>query len=213
MTLNSMQKNGLLLAAFAVVATSLVIGVQVLTEDKIAMQQQRQVLRTLNQLIPPTMHDNDLYQSCRLLENLALGSSKPQPLYRAWVNEEPTALAAEIIAPDGYSGAIRLLVAIKPGGEVLGVRTLRHQETPGLGDKIDVEKSDWIKSFAEKQVRGADDERWTVQRDGGMFDQFTGATITPRAVVSAVKRATLELQQQADVLFTADLPHCQEVQE
>lgn len=213
MTLNSMQKNGLLLAAFAVVATSLVIGVQVLTEDKIAIQQQRQVLRTLNQLIPPTMHDNDLYQSCRLLENPALGSSKPQPLYRAWVNEEPTALAAEVIAPDGYSGAIRLLVAIKPGGEVLGVRTLRHQETPGLGDKIEVEKSDWIKSFAEKQVRGADDDRWAVQRDGGIFDQFTGATITPRAVVSAVKRATLELQQQADVLFNADLPHCQEVQE
>ncbi|WP_286822935.1 electron transport complex subunit RsxG, partial [Idiomarina sp. UBA1919] len=197
----------------AVVATSLVIGVQVLTEDKIAMQQQRQVLRTLNQLIPPTMHDNDLYQSCRLLENPALGSSKQQPLYRAWVNEEPTALAAEVIAPDGYSGAIRLLVAIKPSGEVLGVRTLRHQETPGLGDKIEVEKSDWIKSFAEKQVRGADDDRWAVQRDGGMFDQFTGATITPRAVVSAVKRATLELQQQADVLFNADLPHCQEVQE
>jgi len=93
------------------------------------------------------------------------------------------------------------------------VRTLRHQETPGLGDKIEVEKSDWIKSFAEKQVRGADDDRWAVQRDGGMFDQFTGATITPRAVVSAVKRATLELQQQADVLFNADLPHCQEVQE
>ncbi len=186
---------------------------QVLTEDKIAMQQQRQVLRTLNQLIPPTMHDNDLYQSCRLLENPALGSSKQQPLYRAWVNEEPTALAAEVIAPDGYSGAIRLLVAIKPSGEVLGVRTLRHQETPGLGDKIEVEKSDWIKSFAEKQVRGADDDRWAVQRDGGMFDQFTGATITPRAVVSAVKRATLELQQQADVLFNADLPHCQEVQE
>lgn len=130
-----------MLAAFAVVATSLVIGVQVLTEDKIAMQQQQQVLRTLNQLIPPTMHDNDLYQSCRLLENPALGSSKPQPLYRARVNEEPTALAAEVIAPDGYSGAIRLLVAIKPGGEVTGVRTLRHQETRGLGDKIEVEKA------------------------------------------------------------------------
>jgi len=213
MTLNSMQKNGLLLAAFAVVATSLVIGVQVLTEDKIARQQQQQVLRTLNQLIPPALHDNDLYQSCRLLQDPALGSTKPQPLYRAWVNDEPTALAAEIVAPDGYSGAIRLLLAIQPNGEVLGVRTLRHQETPGLGDKIEIQKSDWIKSFAEKRVRGEDDNRWAVQRDSGMFDQFTGATITPRAVVSAVKRATLKLQQQADVLFNADLPHCQEVQE
>lgn len=213
MTFNSMQKNGLLLAAFAVVATALVIGVQILTEDEIAKQQQQQVLRTLNQLIPPTMHDNDLYQSCRLLKDPALGSSKAQPLYRAWVNDKPTALAAEIVAPDGYSGAIRLLLAIKPDGEVLGVRTLRHQETPGLGDKIEVEKSDWIKSFAGKRIRGQDDTRWAVQRDGGMFDQFTGATITPRAVVSAVKRATLKLQQQADVLFNADLPHCREGQE
>lgn len=212
MTFNSMQKNGLLLATFAVIATALVIGVQMLTEDKIARQQQQQVLRTLNQLIPSAMHDNDLYQSCRLLEDPALGSSKAQPLYRAWVNEKPTALAAEIIAPDGYSGAIHLLLAITPDGEVLGVRTLRHQETPGLGDKIEVEKSNWIKSFAEKRIRGEDDTRWAVQRDGGMFDQFTGATITPRAVVSAVKRATLKLQQQADILFNADLPHCQEGQ-
>ena len=213
MTFNSMQKNGLLLAAFAVIATSLIIGVQVLTEDKIAKQQQQQVLRTLNQLIPPALHDNDLYQSCRLLQEPALGSSKAQPLYRAWVNDQPTALAAEIVAPDGYSGAIRLLLAIKPDGEVLGVRTLRHQETPGLGDKIEVKKSDWIKSFAGKRVRGEDDNRWAVQRDDGMFDQFTGATITPRAVVSAVKRATLKLQQQTDVLFNADLPHCQEAQQ
>ncbi|RUO73436.1 electron transport complex subunit RsxG [Idiomarina ramblicola] len=213
MTFNSMQKNGLLLAAFAVIATSLVIGVQLLTEDKIEKQQQQQVLRTLNQLIPPALHDNDLYQSCRLLEDPALGTRKAQPLYRAWVDGTPTALAAEIVAPDGYSGAIHLLLAIKPNGEVLGVRTLRHKETPGLGDKIDVEKSNWIKSFAEKRIRGEDDTRWAVQRDGGMFDQFTGATITPRAVISAVKRATLKLQQQADVLFNADLPHCQEGQQ
>jgi len=96
MTFNSMQKNGLLLAAFAVIATALIIGVQLLTEDKIARQQQQQVLRTLNQLIPPALHDNDLYQSCRLLQDPALGSTKPQPLYRAWVNDEPTALALKL---------------------------------------------------------------------------------------------------------------------
>lgn len=210
MTFNSMQKNGLLLAIFAVIATALVVGVQVLTEDRIAQQQQQQVLRTLNQLIPPERHDNDLYRSCRLLDEPALGNQKAQPLYRAWLNGEPSALAAEITAPDGYSGAIRLLLAIKPDGEILGVRTLRHQETPGLGDKIEVQKSDWITSFAKKHVRGEDDNRWAVQRDGGMFDQFTGATITPRAVVAAVKQATLTLQAQADVLFQAELPHCQE---
>lgn len=211
MTKNSMQKNGLILAAFAVVATALVVGVQISTKDKIAQQQQAQVLRTLNQLIPPQMHDNDLYTSCRLIQNQALGSNNSQPMYRAWVNDEPSALAAEIIAPDGYSGAIRLLVAIEPSGRLLGVRVLRHQETPGLGDKVEIEKSDWITSFSDKQVKSADDNRWAVKRDGGMFDQFTGATITPRAVVSAVKRATLYLDANASTLFNAELKHCQEV--
>ena len=210
MTINSMQKNGLILAAFAVIATALVVGVQVLTKDKIAQQQQAQVLRTLNQLIPPAMHDNDLYQSCRLVTHNALGSNEPHPMYRAWVNDKPTALAAEIVAPDGYSGAIRLLLAVKPSGELLGIRTLRHQETPGLGDKIEIEKNDWITSFSGKQVKSDDDNRWAVKRDGGMFDQFTGATITPRAVVGAVKRATLYLEENADTLFNAELQRCEE---
>jgi electron transport complex protein RnfG len=99
---------------------------------------------------------------------------------------------------------------VKPSGELLGVRTLRHQETPGLGDKIEIEKNDWITSFSGKQVKSDDDNRWAVKRDGGMFDQFTGATITPRAVVGAVKRATLYLEENADTLFNAELQRCEE---
>ncbi|PHQ78043.1 MAG: electron transport complex subunit RsxG [Idiomarina sp.] len=204
----SMQKNGLLLALFAVIATFLVLAVEALTADRIKQQLREQTLRSLNEIVAPELHDNDLYQSCRLLQADALGSNQPQPLYRAFVNEKPSALAAEIVAANGYSGAIRLLVAIKPNGEVLGVRTLEHKETPGLGDKIETNKSDWIYSFAGKVVRSEEDDRWAVQRDGGMFDQFTGATITPRAVVQAVKRATLYLNEHSERLFTQALQQC-----
>lgn len=210
MARKSMQKNGLLLALFAIVATFLVLAVEALTADRIAEQKRAQTLRSLNDLIPPALHDNDLYQSCRQLQHEALGVTRPTALYRAFLDQQPSALAAEIVAPNGYSGPIRLLLAIRPSGEVLGVRTLEHQETPGLGDKIERQKSDWITSFNGKQVRGPDDDRWAVQRDGGMFDQFTGATITPRAVVQAVKSATLYLKQNSSLLFNTELPHCLE---
>lgn len=209
MAAKSMQKNGLLLALFALVSTFLVLAVEALTEDRIQQQLRQQTLRSLNEIIAPGLHDNDLYQSCRLLQADALGTEQPQPLYRAFVNQKPSALAAEVVAPNGYSGAIRLLIAIKPGGEILGVRTLEHQETPGLGDKIETSKSDWIHSFNGKVVRSEQDDRWAVQRDGGMFDQFTGATITPRAVVQAVKKATVFLSNQSEQLFSQTLPKCQ----
>lgn len=206
----SMQKNGLLLAGFALVATALVLGVEQLTGDRIAAQQRAQTLSSLNELIPAARHDNDLYQSCRNLQQDALAGQQQTALYRAYQQGQPSALAAEIIAPNGYSGAIKLLLAIDASGEILGVRTLSHQETPGLGDKIELTKSDWIRSFAGKRVRSADDSRWAVQRDGGMFDQFTGATITPRAVVQAVKRASLFLSNNSEQLFNTDLARCQE---
>ena len=209
MAKKSMQKNGVLLALFALIATFLVLAVEALTADKIAQQRKAQTLRSLNDIIPAKRHDNDLYGSCRLLTAEALGSSDPLPFYRAYLNGGPSALAAEIIAPNGYSGAIRLLLAIDPSGEVLGVRTLQHQETPGLGDKIETQKSDWIYSFNGKRVRSAADDRWAVQRDGGMFDQFTGATITPRAVVNAVKTASLYLANNSDQLLNQSLPGCQ----
>lgn len=208
MATKSMQKNGLLLALFAVVATFLVLAVEALTEDRIKQQLRAQTMRSLNELIPPQRHDNDLYQSCRLIQSEQLGSAEPVPLYRAFNHGEPSALAAEIVAPNGYSGAIRLLLAVEPSGKVLGVRTLEHQETPGLGDKIETSKSDWIYSFNGKRVRSEDDDRWAVQRDGGMFDQFTGATITPRAVVQAVKRGALFLSKNSKRLYTQPLPHC-----
>lgn len=200
----NMRRNGLILGAFALAATSLLLLTQQLTADRIAEQERRELLLTLNELIPPASHDNDLYADCTLATAPdSLGLSAPQPVYRARQGNEPVALALRTTAPDGYSGHIHLLVAIDTAAVVQGVRVLQHRETPGLGDKIELSRDDWILSFDGEQVRGPDDPRWTVRRDGGDFDQFTGATITPRAVINAVQRTVLYAEEQLDSLFAA----------
>lgn len=204
----SMSRNGLILAAFAIAATVLVVGTAKLTAPRIAQQQQQELLNVLNQLLPPSMHDNDLVASCTLVSHPELGST-PQRLYRATLKGQaanqstPQALALEVTAPNGYSGAIKLLVAFNVNGAIAGVRVLEHKETPGLGDKIELRKDDWILSFNGLTVSGPDDKRWAVKRDGGQFDAFTGATITPRAVVQAVKQANLLYQQHGSSWFNA----------
>jgi len=185
-----MIKNGFLLALFALICTGLVAAVNQQTVDKIKQQEQQELMRVLHQLIPDEMHDNELTAQCTLLlDKDALGTDSPMPAYIATRAGKPVAIAIEAIAPDGYNGNIKLIVGIKTTGEVLGVRTLAHQETPGLGDKIDLRKSNWVTQFVGKVLGSADDKQWLVKKDGGDFDQFTGATITPRAYVKAVKNA------------------------
>jgi len=106
------------------------------------------------------------------------------------------------IAPQGYNGNIDFIMAINNDGSVSGIRVLKHQETPGLGDKIEIRKSDWITSFTGKKIRSEDDSRWAVTKDNGMFDQFTGATITPRAVVNGVKSTLKYFTKNRDSLLT-----------
>uniref|UniRef100_UPI0040485D46 electron transport complex subunit RsxG n=1 Tax=Shewanella baltica TaxID=62322 RepID=UPI0040485D46 len=187
---NPMIKNGFLLALFALICTGLVAAVNQQTVDKIKQQEQQELMRVLHQLIPDEMHDNELTAQCTLLlDKDALGTDSPMPAYIATRAGKPVAIAIEAIAPDGYNGNIKLIVGISTKGEVLGVRTLAHQETPGLGDKIDLRKSNWVSQFVGKVLGSADDKQWLVKKDGGDFDQFTGATITPRAYVKAVKNA------------------------
>ncbi|RUO40632.1 electron transport complex subunit RsxG [Aliidiomarina taiwanensis] len=197
-----MRRNGLILAVFALVATGLLMFTQHLTADRIAAQQRNELMRTLHELIPDASYNNDLYADCTQVHAPeALGSQSQQPIYRARLHGQPVALAIRTTAPDGYSGDIHLLVAIANSGTVLGARVLEHRETPGLGDKIDVRRSDWIESFANEQVQSATDPRWEVRRDGGAFDQFSGATITPRAVINAIQRTVVWANQQQAALF------------
>ena len=199
----SMLRNGLLLAVFAFFCTALVALVNQQTFDKIKEQQQLELKRVLHQIIPATMHDNELVQHCILIHNeKVLGVDTPLPSYIASMKGVPVAIAIETVAPDGYSGNIKLIIGISADGEVLGVRTLSHAETPGLGDKIELRKSDWVLSFNGMSLLSESDPRWNVKKDGGEIDQFTGATITPRAYVKAVKRALVYVNANKDKLLT-----------
>ncbi|MCG9696579.1 electron transport complex subunit RsxG [Shewanella sp. Isolate11] len=188
----SIIKNGSLLALFALCCTALVAVVNHFTAERIKQQQELELMRTLHQIIPDELHDNALIEHCILIHNqAALGIDQPLPAYVATQGQQPVAIAIETVAPNGYNGQIRLIIAIDVQGTVLGVRTLAHNETPGLGDKIDLRKSAWVTGFNQQQIVDNSDSRWAVKKDGGDFDQFTGATITPRAYVGAVKRTLL----------------------
>ncbi|TKE99957.1 electron transport complex subunit RsxG [Vibrio kanaloae] len=203
--LNAIKKNGLVLAIFACASTGLVAVTHYLTQDQIKQQEQAQLLSVLNQVIPHDLHDNELFSSCTLVQAEELGTEQAMPAYIAKINGEPSAIAIEAIAPDGYNGAIKVIVGMKTDGTILGTRVLSHQETPGLGDKIDLRVSDWILSFAGKQVTDSNLDRWKVRKDGGDFDQFTGATITPRAIVKSVKQTVQYVNQNSQALLAQPL--------
>ncbi|MFM4669060.1 electron transport complex subunit RsxG [Aeromonas media] len=206
--LKSMRKNGVTLALFALACTAMVVLTNELTRDRIAHQQQLEKLRTLEALLPAGSYDNDLVASCRLVTSREyLGSDQPMPLYTATLKGVHTGYALETVAPDGYSGAIRMVVGTDAKGAVSAVRVLAHKETPGLGDKIELKKSSWIESFVGKFLTRENAASWAVKKDGGEFDAFTGATITPRAVVKAVKNLLLLLQQEHPDLLQ-EAPSC-----
>ena len=205
--LKSMRKNGLTLALFALGCTAMVVLTNELTRDRIAHQQQLEQLRTLGALLPEGSYDNDLVASCKLVSSREyLGSDQPMPLYTATLKGVHTGYALETVAPDGYSGAIRMVVGTDAKGAISAVRVLTHKETPGLGDKIELKKSNWIDSFVGRTLNAENEASWAVKKDGGEFDAFTGATITPRAVVKAVKNLLLLQQEHPELL--RDAPSC-----
>ncbi|EIC9814261.1 MULTISPECIES: electron transport complex subunit RsxG [Vibrio] len=203
--LTAIRKNGLTLAIFACATTGLVALTQYLTKDQIKEQEQKQLLSVLNQVIPENMHDNALTQACTMVTSPDLGTLRAMPAYLATKNGEPTAIAIESIAPDGYNGEIKVITGIDNQGNILGTRVLNHQETPGLGDKIDLRVTDWILSFTGKQVTESNWNSWKVRKDGGDFDQFTGATITPRAVVKVVRNTVNYVNQSREDILSQPL--------
>ncbi|MBT1450929.1 electron transport complex subunit RsxG [Glaciecola sp. XM2] len=194
-------KNGLILAGFALVTTVLIAITFYATKDKIEAAKEKQLLSVLNELVPEQQHDNELHTDCIVVPADPLLGNKTQRIFRVRQAGENTGVIIETTAPDGYSGNIDLVVAVDRQQTVLGARVIAHKETPGLGDKIDLRVSDWILSFAGVKYSPETEERWQVKKDGGQFDQFTGATITPRAVVAAVKNAVIYAQQQNQTLF------------
>ena len=204
MIAKSMYKNGAILCAFALATTGSVAVVQSLTETRIEEQEKAQLMSLLSQVIPSERYDNQLYLDCVESDAPELGPAGPHIIYRARLNSEPMALLVRHITPKGYSGNIDILTAVTKRGEITGVRVTRHEETPGLGDKVELSRSDWITTFNGMQVNGADDGRFAVKKDGGEFDQFTGATITPRAVTGSVAEAAWYATTHFDALFAKD---------
>ncbi len=203
--LTAIKNNGITLAIFACGCTALVSVTHLLTKETIFQQQQQQLRLTLNQVIPHELHDNELLSACTLIQSEQLGTHEAMPAYIATQNGKPSAIALEVIAPNGYNGKIKLIVGINYAGEITGTRVLSHNETPGLGDKIDTRISDWVYSFNGKRVSQQNLTSWKVKKDGGQFDQFTGATITPRAVVNAVKNSVIFYNENKEQLFSQPL--------
>ena len=190
------------LLVFAVIGNGLVAFTFDSTEERIAENQRRALLKSLNQLVPSDRYDNDIFSDTLLVHDPELlGTDEAVSVYRARKDGWPVAVVLAPVALEGYNGNIRLLVVINLDGTLVGVRVVQHRETLGLGDGIETDRSDWILGFNGKSLSNPAKKGWRVKRDGGQFDQFTGATITPRAVVKAVHKALLYFKLRRQRLF------------
>lgn len=192
---------------FTLVFTGLMAGTYELTRDTIAASAEAEQLRLINEILPPASYDNALLQDVKTLgPTPELGLPKGGKVWRARKAGQPAALVFETVAPDGYAGAIRLVIAVGADGTLGGVRVTEHHETPGLGDYIDPKKDKnktepWIAQFVGKALSNLPLERWKVKKDAGDFAYRTGATISARAVTNAVARTVAYAQAQRDALY------------
>lgn len=194
------SKNALILAIVALICVAILGIVNQLTQPRIQEQLILSRMAILQEVLPEQADVRQLLNDCVLItDSTALGRSTAQAIYRWREQEQLKAFIVNTTAPDGYSGNIDLLVALTPSGEILGSRVLQHQETPGLGDKIESRRNNWIYAFSGQMATSEDAKRWAVKKDGGDFDQFTGATITPRAVINAIYRTALFVQQHTEL--------------
>lgn len=197
--------NGIVFVAMAIAVVAGLAGLAELTRQRIESNRQAVLRQQVVSLLPPGSYDNDVLADRIWVRSPdRLGTDEPVPLYRARLAGRPSAAIVQSVAPDGYGGPIVLLVAIGYEGQILGVRVLAHQETPSLGDAFARPGSTWLANFAGRTLSGEVRETWTVRKDGGDFDQFTGATITPRAIIKAVQRTLEYYNVNRDRLFALE---------
>jgi len=189
MIIKSMGFNSIVLALFALVTSLILATTNELTYERIEQSEREAAQRALLEIIPLERHDNDMLMDVQPVPEqywATLGLKKGGNIHIARDQGQPVAAIIPAVTPDGYSGAISMIIGINFNGSIAGVRVVEHRETPGLGDKVDLKKSDWILSFNGKSLINPQASGWKVKKEGGDYDQFTGATITPRAVVSQV---------------------------
>ena len=196
-----------ILFIFVIIFTGLLSAAYLWTKPAIEASAAEEKMKLVDEVLPRNEYDNDLLtDTVTLPVTPELGLADPSTLYRARKAGQPVALVFESTAPDGYAGKIRLIVAVRANGEVAGVRVTQHKETPGLGDYIDIKKDPdkkrpWITQFNGLNPETIDANEWKVKKDGGRFDYYAGATVTPRAVTKAVLKATQWADAHREQLF------------
>lgn len=197
----SIRRSAIGLGLFAVITGGTIAFTQAITEERIQEQADRAEAQALFEIIPESRHTNDLLRdTVQLPASERLAQPGPLTVWVARKDDRPIGMIMPVVAPDGYSGRINLLVGINMQGTILGVRVTSHRETPGLGDRIETRKSDWIHSFDGRSLGKPPHKEWNVKKNGGEFDQFTGATITPRAVVKAVQKTLIYFRENRQII-------------
>ena len=194
--------TAIILMLFAIVSAALVGLTFDQTKEKIAYNEKLTLLKKLNTILPKSLYDNDLLEDSIVLQpDHLIGTDQESIAYIARKQNKPVAIVIAATSPNGYNGPINLLIGIKYDGTLAGARVVKHRETPGLGDVLEEQKSDWILGFDNKSLDNPTSKKWKVKRDGGVFDQFTGATITPRAVVKAIHSTLIYFTNHKKALF------------
>ncbi len=207
---NAIIRGSIGLGLFAIITAGLIAVTQATTAERIEKAQKRAQAKALLDIIGDLSFDNDLLENpVTLSVDPLLGFTTTQEAYIAKQGESPVLVLLPFLTPDGYTGDISGLVGVLPDGTIQGVRITAHKETPGLGDKIELRKSDWVLGFNRASLKAPEESQWKVKKDDGAFDQLTGATITPRAVVNAVRNALLYYQSNRRV-FLPDLDETKE---
>ncbi len=184
------------LGIFAIITAGLIAFTQITTAERIAKAEKQARTKALLEIVPRSAHDNDMLESTIHIDpSPLLGTDEESEAFLATKDGKPVAVILPVVAPDGYTGAIQGIVGIRPDGSIQGVRVTAHKETPGLGDKVEIRKSSWIEGFNGHSLSQPEESRWKVKKDGGSFDQMTGATITPRAIVKSVKNALIYFEE------------------
>lgn len=200
----SVIRSGLTLALIATVCTALVAFTYRLTDERIAANEQAWLEQSLQPALSGLFFDSGVSESLMTIPAPhELPGSDDAIVYRVYSGETPVAALFVVSARDGYAGAIRLLVGIDIAGKLTGVHVLEHRETPGLGDGVESSKSDWVRQFDGRSLGDPALEGWKIRRDGGAFDQLTGASVTPRAIVKAVKETLLYFEANREAVFLA----------
>jgi len=198
----SIIKTGITLATIAAICTALVAATYQMTEERIAANQKALLEQSLQPALGGISFDGGISESRIVLPSPHdLPGNDPAIIYRVYAEDQPVAALFAVTARDGFSGPIRILVGIEFDGKISGVRILQHRETPGLGDKIEPARSDWVFQFDGHSIGDPVAPQWAIKVDGGDFDQLTGASITPRAIIKAIRDTLLYFDAHRDEIF------------